>query len=268
MPRESVGSRSKYAQSMIPCHVRHFQLVGPDAWPAEIARLHNDFCQSYYDKPKIGTSEFLETVGQVLTATGADPKIIAEFRLLSKSLAQIPVPVPVGQSEVIDEIDQFMDDLDLNEAPPPAVAKSSITSPLRAEMHGYVRHIASKWAKEEPFFCRRSEVNPAVMLIPSSVGVSTGTGVKTNLNCAIGNLTLSMLGSDHLLYENDSMLVESHDHDGRTYYVRAFRILPGTTVRLFLSELTDPNDPRSWKQINQKRIAFNPALPHGCTISG
>jgi len=281
MPREPVGSRSKYAQSLMPSHLRHFQLLGPDAWPAEITRMHGDYSLHYYDKPQIGMSEFRETVDQVLTLSGAKPEVIAACKQLSKALSlqaaarqettQVAAEPNVTQQAAAEIDFGFLDDLDLNEAPPSAAEKpTAAPSPLRAEMHAYVRDVASKWTKDKPFFVRRSVANPTVMLIPTSVGTAKATGEKTNLNCAIGSITLNKLGPDHLLFENDSVVVESYDHvgDGRTYYVRAFHLTLGTTVRLFISELMDPKDPRSWKQINQRRVMFDPSLPHGCTVSG
>jgi hypothetical protein len=236
--------------------------------------MHRDYSLGYYDKPKIGMTEFRETVDQVLTLSVAKPEVIAECKQLSKTLSlqvatrQEALPISNVTPQAIAEIDfGFLDDLDLNE-PPPA-AKPAAPSPLRDEMHAYVQKVASKWTKDSPFFVRRSVTNPSVMLILTSVGVDKSTGEKTNHNCAIGNITLNKLGADHLLFENDNVMVDSYDHtDGRTYYVRAFHILHGTTVRLFISELLDPKDPKSWKQFRQKRVIFDPSLPHGCTISG
>ena len=300
MSREPVGVRSKYAQSVMPCHVQLLSLLPPEKWPPVFTSLHEAFSLHYCDKLPTGMTEFRATVAQVLPMTGAKPDVIASakkfvdklvqeslFPILLRGYAQeglditldtLVLATPLSDEKQAtgravrstsqpEEVDfGFLDDLDLNDAPPTMAKDPSIVR-LREEMHAYVRDVASKWTKARHFFVRRSVVNPSLLLILSSVGVDKATGEKTNLNCAIGRTTLNKLGPDHLLFEGNNVVVESYDHtDGRAYYVRAFHITPGTLVRLFISELMDPKDPNSWKQFNQRRITLDPSVPRGFTV--
>jgi hypothetical protein len=219
-------------------------------------------------------SEFRATMFQALPLTGAKPEVIASAKQFVEKLVQgslsgdsAPVasePVAAPPSEP-DEIDGFLEDLDLNEPLLSSTAKGS-PSQLRAEMHAYVRDIASKWSKDKPFFVHRCIVNPMVLLIPTSVGTDKATGEKTNLHCAVGNTKVNNLGVDHLVFENDNAVVESYDHiDGRTYYVRAFHIRTGSVVRLWISEQNQTT--KAWTQFNDRRVTLDASVPHGCTIS-
>lgn len=260
MTRETMGAKHKYAQSLIPSQARLLASLPPEKWNREIELVCADFCTHYFDNESNGRRQFKDTMAQALTlaqVAGASPKTIVSARLLVEALANGKEVNLEGTSTGDPEVDDFfagLDDEDINQPPPITL--------LRNEMSDLVRACASKWTEERPFYVVRSEVDAGVLLVCTSVGRDAKTGVKTNVNGAIG--------AARNLNEIDSKFAvpgtgtANEDAAGRAYFVRALRILDGSVLRFWLSK--QDTKTRAWEQVMSCRLELNSTVPQGFVL--
>jgi hypothetical protein len=240
-----------------------------------LRQYHADFQTAFCDAPKTGEQQFQQTMELALdrlSALGTSPGAIVEGKLFLKSLGTGVAPETAaseGPSVVAadDDMDAIIEsfgddtDVDLNDA-----AKPQQTNPIRAEMKEFALHVAAQWSEQRPFYVRRSKANPEILLISTCIGTHKGTKSKTNVNATIGGAkNLADLGPDFLNTSSGNALVESHDHsDGRTYFVRAIKIIDGSILRIWISRYDASAD--SWQQIAVKRLTLNNAAKHGFLV--
>jgi hypothetical protein len=271
MPKESTGATGMFGNSVTSWMAPIFSAMSPQQLVAEFQRLHGCFGSCYSTKPKTGIREFKKLSEQILNhmqTAGVSAKVVSQNRLLIKELSDPNKVVSDSPGEASDlDIQDLMgvmandDSVDLNET----FSKHDNDSLLKQEVRAFMLEAANRWAYLRPFYVMRSKVNPAVLMIVTSVGLHTETKVKTNVNGTIGtNKSLQSLGEDYLVYENSSALSTNHDHaDGRSYWGWAVKITSGALLRLWLSKLLETGD---WKEKARCRLRLDPNVPKGYRV--
>jgi len=267
MAKENTGPRSRYGKTLIKALACSWKDLSSDSVSRQLRALHEDIRAGGFDTEKKADTFYLETVEGLLDHLQhmSSAHQITEYRMLAKNFVNPGSAKP--EPEESDEDLSWMDD-DVSMGGLFDEAPDTLTD-LEKELIDYVERVQGVWDYHKPFFFKRSTVNKSTLFVVTSVGVSNKTNIKTNVNAAIGSAKLPHIGSDWLYYEGSQPVKHNLDApDGRTYWGWVFRIIDGTTVRLWMSRVRgyDPRGDESWEQRAKVLIKLNHSVPRGYNL--